>query len=114
MRPTADAFFCLAEEEDLSVTSGTHAVATLARALSFSRPSDAHIRRKMRELVHAMNSWRYHSPPMDNASNGGRAMGCCTFTMIRALLSPPIRVGFALKCARCNDLIAVAGPGRSA
>jgi integrase len=38
MRPTSDAFFCLAEEEDLSATSATHAVAALASALSPSPP----------------------------------------------------------------------------
>jgi hypothetical protein len=38
MRPTSDVFFSLAEEEDLSATAATHAVATLTSALSHSAP----------------------------------------------------------------------------
>jgi hypothetical protein len=38
MRPTSDAFFTVAEEEDLSASTASHAVATLISALSFTAP----------------------------------------------------------------------------
>jgi hypothetical protein len=63
MRPTPDAFFTLAEEEDLSASTASHVVATLISAL-LPRPSDAPVRHTVRALVHTMSGRRYRSPPL--------------------------------------------------
>jgi hypothetical protein len=116
MRPTSDAFYTLAEEEDLSASTTSHAVATPTSALSFTAPVGCTYSSHS-ERIGACNELLALSFPIPwimyrmGWESEGMLRG---FITIRASLSPTTRAGFSLSSARCYNLMSVAGPGRSA
>jgi hypothetical protein len=101
-RPTSNEFFPLAEEEDLSATTATYAVASLMSALppSVGAPTGC-IYSSHSARIGAYNEWLALSFPTPWTMHrmGWRPMGCCAYTTIRGSLSPTTRAGFSLKCA---------------